>query len=264
MSGPPDIRPYEDRDRDAVISLVLPIQREEFGVEITAEEQPDLVDIPKFVRRGAGEFWVALEGERIVGTAALLEVIPPSPVGRVAGAGGSDARRGERRDAGVYRQRSRNEADDPPPPAILRAGGGRGPSASLLVAHDALRHRVAPRASHPGREHPLRDLSGAGEGLPPGAGFGALRKMFVAADRRGAENGIARRLLETALAHAKARGLAAVYLGTTAAYHRAHRFYEKNGFTRVEPDALPREFPRIRQDSRFYRIATADFPPRSG
>ena len=44
-------------------------------------------------------------------------------------------------------------------------------------------------------------------------------------------------------------------LGTTSAYHAAHRFYEKSGFALVDPDDLPERFPRVEVDSRFYRMA---------
>ena len=52
------------------------------------------------------------------------------------------------------------------------------------------------------------------------AGQGALRKMFVRADYRGAAHGIAQRLLDTLLAHARAQGLKAVWLGTTPFFRR--------------------------------------------
>jgi len=81
---------------------------------------------------------------------------------------------------------------------------------------------------------------------------GALRKMFVAAGRRGPENGVARGLLETLLAWCRARGLRQIYLGTTAAFLAAHRFYEKNGFREIGRDELPPAFPVMAVDSKFY------------
>ena len=33
----------------------------------------------------------------------------------------------------------------------------------------------------------------------------------------------------------------------------AHRFYEKQGFTLIDPAELPASFPRMAVDSRFYR-----------
>jgi GNAT superfamily N-acetyltransferase len=81
---------------------------------------------------------------------------------------------------------------------------------------------------------------------------GALRKMFVRRDRRGAGLGAA--LLAAAVAHARERGLPALWLGTIEAMAAAHRFYERAGFARVPPEELPANFPRIAVDSRFYRL----------
>jgi GNAT superfamily N-acetyltransferase len=87
----------------------------------------------------------------------------------------------------------------------------------------------------------------------------ALRKMFVRADHRGREVGVAQRLLGEALAFAVARGVTDVFLGTTEKFLAAHRFNEKNGFTAIEKGALPPSFPAMAVDSRFYhrRIAAA-------
>lgn len=68
------IRPYTASDRQGVVDVILPIQREEFGIAITAEDQPDLADIAGFYQTGHGQFWVAsLEG-RIVGTISLKDI----------------------------------------------------------------------------------------------------------------------------------------------------------------------------------------------
>lgn len=54
-----DIRPFKASDRDAVTAVILPIQQEEFGIPITAADQPDLAAIETFYQSGAGQFWVA-------------------------------------------------------------------------------------------------------------------------------------------------------------------------------------------------------------
>jgi N-acetylglutamate synthase-like GNAT family acetyltransferase len=59
---------------DAVAALIVPIQREEFGIPISSADQPDLQNIPDFYQRGAGGFWVALDGDTVVGTIALLDL----------------------------------------------------------------------------------------------------------------------------------------------------------------------------------------------
>jgi GNAT superfamily N-acetyltransferase len=159
LSASPDIiiRPYNAGDD--VFGLILPIQQLEFAVAVTAADQPDLADIDGFYRRGAGEFWVAAQGARIVGSIALVDI---------------------------------------------------------------------------------------------GDGMGAVRKMFVAADRRGPALGIAQRLLDVLTAHAAAAGIGGLLLGTTEKFRAAHRFYEKNGFNVVDVAALPPAFPRMAVDTRFY------------
>ena len=71
---PLEIRPYDPKDKDGVRDLILPIQRDEFGIEITYADQPDLQDIETFYRRGSGEFWVAVSDDRVVGTIALIDI----------------------------------------------------------------------------------------------------------------------------------------------------------------------------------------------
>jgi len=85
-------------------------------------------------------------------------------------------------------------------------------------------------------------------------GIGALRKMFVAADYRGAGQGIAQDLLDTLLAHARGGGFTDIYLGSTAVMERAHRFYEKSGFAKIAAEELPRKFPRMAVDTHFFRM----------
>jgi N-acetylglutamate synthase-like GNAT family acetyltransferase len=91
---------------------------------------------------------------------------------------------------------------------------------------------------------------------------GALRKMFVAAEWRGPGRGISRALLDTLLNHARAQGLRTIWLGTTAKFLAAHRFYEKSGFNLVEASELPESFPRMKVDTRFYRIIVEYSEPR--
>lgn len=81
----------------------------------------------------------------------------------------------------------------------------------------------------------------------------ALRKMFVSKEHRGTKQGAAARLLQTVFEWAAVRGIRAIYLGTTAKFLAAHRFYEKNGFTRIGPEDLPKTFPLMKVDTVFYR-----------
>ena len=153
------IRRFEPDDLDDVVNVILPIQRDEFGFDVTIDDQPDLKIIPEFYQRGLGEFWVAEVDGRIVGTIGLVDI---------------------------------------------------------------------------------------------GGGLAALRKMFVAAEWRGREHGVAAQLLGLLLATANQCGITAVYLGTTDRFLAAHRFYEKNGFVEVARADLPESFPVMFVDTKFY------------
>ncbi|OWV64712.1 GNAT family acetyltransferase [Rhizobium sp. R339] len=155
-----EIRAFAADDADDVLSVILPIQREEFGINITADAQPDLRVIPDYYQSGKGQFWVAVKDGAIVGTIGLKDI---------------------------------------------------------------------------------------------GNGQAALRKMFVAAEVRGREHGVAARLLDRLFAHARDAGLTDIFLGTTDKFVAAHRFYEKNGFVEIGKAELPRSFPLMPVDSKFYR-----------
>ncbi len=157
-----DIEPYQAMDRAGVIDLILPIQQQEFGIAITAADQPDLANVPEFYQSGRGGFWVARHQNTVIGSIGLKDI-------------------GD---------------------------------------HQA-----------------------------------ALRKMFVAAPWRGREHAVAARLLRCLIDAASHAGVQEIFLGTTAAFLAAHRFYEKHGFTEISRNALPPAFPVMAVDSKFYRLA---------
>ncbi|EKD40356.1 MAG: IAA acetyltransferase [uncultured bacterium] len=80
----------------------------------------------------------------------------------------------------------------------------------------------------------------------------ALRKMFVKVPFRGPVHGVASRLLSTLLEWCGQKGVKEIYLGTTASFLAAHRFYEKNGFIEIPKSALPATFPIMAVDTKFY------------
>ncbi len=69
-----EILPYSPGHQAGVVSVIVPIQQQEFSIPVTLGEQPDLLDIPGFYQRGGGNFWVALHGGEVVGTIALLDI----------------------------------------------------------------------------------------------------------------------------------------------------------------------------------------------
>lgn len=70
------IEPYaasaERRDRTA--DLILNIQHNEYGIPITLEDQPELLEIETFYQTGKGNFWTALHEDEVIGTIALLDI----------------------------------------------------------------------------------------------------------------------------------------------------------------------------------------------
>lgn len=68
------VRPFAPTDQAEVLPLVLQIQREEFGIPVTAEEQPDLRDIQQHYLIPGGYFWVAEAEGSVVGTLGLLNI----------------------------------------------------------------------------------------------------------------------------------------------------------------------------------------------
>ena len=68
------IHRFEPSDQQGVVDVIVPIQREEFGIPITAEDQPDLKAIPSFYQSGTGDFWVAKNGDQVVGTIGLKDI----------------------------------------------------------------------------------------------------------------------------------------------------------------------------------------------
>lgn len=69
-----EIVPFAPQHKEEVGALIVGIQRDEFEIAITLEDQPDLQDIPGFYQQGAGNFWVALAEGKVVGTVALLDL----------------------------------------------------------------------------------------------------------------------------------------------------------------------------------------------
>lgn len=162
-----EIVQFQPNFQAGVESVILPIQRDEFGISITLEDQPDLSDIPGFYQSGAGNFWLALSGEEVVGTIALLDI---------------------------------------------------------------------------------------------GSSQAALRKMFVKEAYRGRRFGAGSRLLDALLDWCVERHLHDIFLGTTAKFLAAHRFYEKNGFLEIQQSALPEAFPVMAVDTKFYQRAVVSAP----
>ncbi len=82
--------------------------------------------------------------------------------------------------------------------------------------------------------------------------LGCVRKMFVKAEFRGKEYGIAQQLLNKLTEHGRSVGVQSVYLGTVAKLQAAIRFYERNGFVAIDKQNLPTNFPVMPVDTHFF------------
>lgn len=153
------IVPYQNIYKEQIIELILFIQQKEFNVPITLADQPDLQIIPAFYQQNEGNFWVALSGNEVVGTIALIDC---------------------------------------------------------------------------------------------GDEIGGIRKMFVKTAYRGKEYGVSSLLLQTLMQQAEKANIKSLYLGTVERLQAAMRFYEKNGFSRIEKILLPPQFPIMTVDTVFY------------
>jgi len=69
-----EIIPFRKSYQSQVINLIVGIQSGEFGVEINADDQPDLKEIPRYYQHGSGEFWLAVIDGQVVGTLSLLDI----------------------------------------------------------------------------------------------------------------------------------------------------------------------------------------------
>ena len=68
------IKRFELNDQQGVIDVIVPIQQQEFGIPITVQEQPDLKAISSFYQSGTGDFWVAKNGDQVIGTIGLKDI----------------------------------------------------------------------------------------------------------------------------------------------------------------------------------------------
>jgi len=67
------IIPFEEHYTEAICTLILNIQQNEFQVPITLADQPDLLTISSFYQQNGGNFWLAVMDKEVVGTIALID-----------------------------------------------------------------------------------------------------------------------------------------------------------------------------------------------
>jgi N-acetylglutamate synthase-like GNAT family acetyltransferase len=69
-----EVQTYKEKYSKEIIELIISIQRGEFNVPITVDDQPDLTDIPRAYQKGKGNFWVAIHEDKVIGTIALIDI----------------------------------------------------------------------------------------------------------------------------------------------------------------------------------------------
>lgn len=72
------IRTWAPADQDQVIGMIVGIQRDEFGISISKEDQPDLKVVDEVYQKDDGNFWVAMAGDELVGSIGLVNFAPAS------------------------------------------------------------------------------------------------------------------------------------------------------------------------------------------
>lgn len=85
-------------------------------------------------------------------------------------------------------------------------------------------------------------------------GYAVLKAMFLDRSHRGGHQKAAQRLLQKAVQQAVQCSADAIWLGTMEQFKAAQRFYEKNGFVRVEAGLLPMDYPGNDMDTVFYKL----------
>jgi N-acetylglutamate synthase-like GNAT family acetyltransferase len=68
------IQTYTSQYQAQIIHLIRSIQQDEFLAPIKIEDQPDLFKISEFYQTEKGNFWIALEQQKVVGTIALIDI----------------------------------------------------------------------------------------------------------------------------------------------------------------------------------------------
>lgn len=155
-----NIKAFQNKYQTGVIDLIAHIQEGEFNIPISLDQHQELKNIPHAFQNGKGNYWIALDGEQVIGTMAFRD-----------------------------------------------------------IGHNELQ----------------------------------LRDVFVHEDYRGKQKGVSKKLLDTVLTWAKEHGIRRVYLGTTAVFLAAHRFYEKNGFIEIPKEQLPEYVSCHPADTKFYK-----------
>ncbi|MCM1185150.1 MAG: GNAT family N-acetyltransferase [Lachnoclostridium sp.] len=67
-----EIITYQEKYKQQIIDLILHIQNSEAKINLSLEEQPDLLDIHAAYEENGGKFWLAVDDNIVIGTLALM------------------------------------------------------------------------------------------------------------------------------------------------------------------------------------------------
>lgn len=79
-----------------------------------------------------------------------------------------------------------------------------------------------------------------------------LKSFFVYKEYRGTQ--VAKLLLQQLIQYAQSKHIRTIYIGTMEQFKAAQRFYEKNGFAKINEEDLPAAFNRNPLDTVFYKM----------
>lgn len=74
MINNPIVKEYAEEYQLQVVDLILHIQQNEYDIQITKNDQPDLLTVKDYYQTGNGNFWVALYNDKVVGTISFLDI----------------------------------------------------------------------------------------------------------------------------------------------------------------------------------------------
>lgn len=87
-----------------------------------------------------------------------------------------------------------------------------------------------------------------------GNGIGLLKKFFVYEEYRGRPNHLGQKLYAKLIEFAQKNGFTEIILDTPKNTDRAHDFYDKAGFVKIEKEELPVEYDYPYKDSDFFLL----------
>lgn len=87
-----------------------------------------------------------------------------------------------------------------------------------------------------------------------GNGIGILKKFFVYEFYRGKPHHLGQKLYSTLIEFAKTKGIKEIILDTPKNTHRAHKFYNRAGFEKIQKEEIPIQYDYPYSDSDFFRL----------